>query len=43
MYEVLKSWALLWGGGWDGFDFHCFKATDLESVYVCVGFTSLKL
>lgn len=30
-----KLWALLWGRGWDSFDFHVFKVTDLYSVCVC--------
>lgn len=29
------------GGGWDSFDFHFLKATDLDSVCVCVDFTAL--
>jgi hypothetical protein len=38
-----KLWALLWGWVWDSFDFHFLKVTDLDSVCVCVDFTSLKL
>lgn len=38
-----KLLALLWGKGWDSFDFHFFKVTDLDSVCVCVGFANLKL